>query len=126
MDKVSQEGHRQRRKWLQFQRRCETSTRRQEGRSLLYLHHDFEPVQRGGAGPGNGSSSSTRDQVPPPHARLLLLDGELIRDHQVLAHVNDLPDRDTTLRIREKMDLNDRKEHILTGTTKTSKENIIH
>lgn len=58
------------------------------------LHHDFEPVQRPRAGPGNGSGSSTGDQVSPPHTGLLLLYGKVIRYHQVLTHVDYLSDRD--------------------------------
>lgn len=58
--------------------------------SQPYLHHDFESVQGGRAGPGNRSGSSTCNQVPPPHAGLLLLHGELIWDHQVLPHIKDL------------------------------------
>lgn len=62
---------------------------------LSYLHNDLESIQGGRAGPGNSSSSSTCDQVPPPHPSLLLLNGELIRHHQVLTHIEYLPKRYT-------------------------------
>lgn len=55
-----------------------------------HLHHDFESVQRRRARPGNCSSSTTWNQVPPPHPRLLFLHGELIRNHQVLPHIDNL------------------------------------
>lgn len=55
-----------------------------------HLHHDFESVQRRRARPGNCSGSTTCNQVPPPHPRLLFLHGELIRNHQVLPHIDNL------------------------------------
>ncbi len=56
----------------------------------LYLHEDFEPVERSGERSGNDSSSSTGDQMSPPHPRHVLLGGKLIWDHHVLSHIEDL------------------------------------
>lgn len=61
---------------------------------LSYLHHDFKSVQGGGAGPWNSTSSSTCNQVPPPHPSQLFLYSELIRHHQVLTHIEYLSGRD--------------------------------
>lgn len=71
--------------------------------SFSYLHHDFESVQGCGERPGHRSSSSACNQVPPPHPGLLLLYGELIRHHQVLTHIEYLPERSTNIRLSHVM-----------------------
>lgn len=58
--------------------------------TVLYLHQNLQPVQRRRAGPGHGAGASSSHQVAPPHARLLLLCGELVRDDDALANVQDL------------------------------------
>lgn len=55
-----------------------------------YLHEDFESVEWGGEGSRNGSSTSTGDQVSPPHSSHAFLCGELIWNHEVLTHIKDL------------------------------------
>lgn len=57
------------------------------GPSRSYLHRDFESIQGGSAGPRNCSCSSTCDQMSPPHPSLLLLNGEVIGDHEILSNI---------------------------------------
>lgn len=57
------------------------------GPSRSYLHRDFESIQGGSAGPRNRSCSSTCDQMSPPHPSLLLLNGEVIGDHEILSNI---------------------------------------
>lgn len=53
----------------------------------LYLHENFESIQRSCTGARHRASSTSRHQMAPPHPCLLLLCRELIRHHQTLPYI---------------------------------------
>jgi len=57
---------------------------------MPHLHEDLHPVQRGGAGAGDGPGHSPGHQLLPPDTRGLLLLRELIWDGQTVPYVQHL------------------------------------
>ena len=58
--------------------------------SMLHLHEDLHPVQRGGAGARDGPGHRPGRQLLPPDPRGLLLLREFVWDGQTVAYVQHL------------------------------------